>query len=300
MPDCQYLIRKAARGSPVAPSYADEARSYLTRHILPQFGLEHIDGITPPSIDAWALGLKDQLSPAAANRCLAVLRVMLREAERQGLIASNPAAEVQQLRETPRERGTLTLEEARLLFDENKFAEHWESEVAFTANLIAATTGMRLGEVQALRIQDVRGGYVVVEHSFDRKHGLKTTKTRQVREIPITRKSARWLARLTMGRTEGFLFSTTNGKTPVYYKQITAGLYMAFRKMGITEDQRKLRNLSFHGWRHFYNSLLCGRISDAKLQRLTGHRTQQMTERYTHFRVDDFRDVLTIQETLAI
>ena len=30
LPDCPYFIRKAARGSPVAPSYADVARSYLT------------------------------------------------------------------------------------------------------------------------------------------------------------------------------------------------------------------------------------------------------------------------------
>ena len=103
MPDHQYLARKAARGSPVAPSYADVARSYLSRHILPRFGLQHLDGITAHSIDVWTMSLKDQLTPATANRCLAILRVMLREAERQGLIAANPAARVQQLRETPRE-----------------------------------------------------------------------------------------------------------------------------------------------------------------------------------------------------
>lgn len=107
LPDCQYLIRKSARGSPVAPSYADVAKSYLPRHILLRFGSERLGGITSRSIDAWALHLKDQLSPATANRCLAVLRVMLREAERQGLIASNPASAVQQLQETPRERGIL-------------------------------------------------------------------------------------------------------------------------------------------------------------------------------------------------
>ena len=105
MPDCQYLVRKAARGSPVAPSYADVARSYLSRHILPRFGSEHLGSITSHSIDAWAMSLKDQLSPATANRCLAILRVMLREATRQGLITTNPAAAVQQLRETPKERG---------------------------------------------------------------------------------------------------------------------------------------------------------------------------------------------------
>jgi integrase len=159
---------------------------------------------------------------------------------------------------------------------------------------------MRLGEVLALRVQDVREGYVIVEHSWDRRVGLKSTKTRQVREIPIPRKTQRWLCRLAGNRSDGYVFSNKNGASPVYYKTITGEFYQALDKMGIPPNERRLRNLSFHSWRHFYNSLLRGRVPDAKLQRLTGHRTQAMTERYSHFSVDDFRDVLAIQEELAI
>ena len=72
----------------MAPSYADVAASYLRRHILPRFGAVNLSEITSHSIDAWAITLKDQLSPVMANRCLAVLRVMLREALRQGLITA--------------------------------------------------------------------------------------------------------------------------------------------------------------------------------------------------------------------
>lgn len=43
-----------------------------------------------------------------------------------------------------------------------------------------------------------------------------------------------------------------------------------------------------------------GKVPDTKLQRLTGHRTQAMTERYSHFRMDDFADVIRIQEEWAI
>ena len=48
----------------------------------------------------------------------------------------------------------------------NKFADYWKSEIAFAANLLAATSGMRLGEVVAIRVQDIRDGFVVVEHSW--------------------------------------------------------------------------------------------------------------------------------------
>lgn len=171
MPDHQYLARKLARGTPVAPSYADVARSYLSRHIAPHFGSQRLDKITPQFIESWEMNLKERISPATANRCLAVLRTMLREAKRQGLINDNPAARVEQLKETPRERGILALDEARDLLNENKFADYWKSEIAFAANLLAATSGMRLGEVVAIRVQDIRDVFVVVEHSWDRKNG---------------------------------------------------------------------------------------------------------------------------------
>lgn len=272
----------------------------LSRHILPRFGSERLDKITPQLIESWEMNLKERISPATANRCLAVLQTMMREAKRQGLIDDNPAARVEKLKETPRERGILTLEEARELLNENKFGEYWGSEIGFAANLLAATSGMRLGEVLALRVGDIQNGYVVVEHSWDRRVGLKSTKTGLIREVPIPAKTQRWLTRLTASRPAGFVFSTNDGVTPVYYKMITSEFYAALNRFGITENERKLRNLSFHSWRHFYNSLLRGRIPDAKLQRLTGHRTQAMTERYSHFRADDFADVIQIQEEWAI
>ena len=36
-------------------------------------------------------------------------------------------------------------------------------------------------------------------------------------------------------------------------------------------------------------------ISDSKLQKLTGHKSQAMTDHYTHFKADDFQDVQKIQ-----
>jgi len=167
LPESEYLARRSARGAPISPSYAAVANSYLARHILPHFGDTHLDGISPQNIESWATNLKDKVSPATANRCLAVLRTMLREAKRRGLIDDNPASRVEQLKETPRERGILALDEARDLLNENKFNEYWTSEVAFAANLLSATSGMRLGEVLALRVGDIQDGCVVVEHSWD-------------------------------------------------------------------------------------------------------------------------------------
>ena len=71
---------------------------------------------------------------------------------------------------------------------------------------------------------------------------------------------------------------------------------MAFERIGISPEERKNRNITFHSWRHFFNTYFRGRIHDSKLQNLTGHRTDTMTDHYTHFSIEDFRDVMEIQE----
>ena len=74
------------------------------------------------------------------------------------------------------------------------------------------------------------------------------------------------------------------------------GKYKALENIGISSEARKERNITFHSWRHFYNSLMRGKIHDAKLRQLTGHKTLAMTDHYTHFNINDFKDVLSIQE----
>ena len=95
------------------------------------------------------------------------------------------------------------------------------------------------------------------------------------------------------------MFSVDGGR-PIYYKDITRSLYTALDRIGITEEERVRRHLNFHAWRHFFNSVMRGKIPDAILRQLTGHSTEQMTEHYSHFRLEDFRQVVVIEENLGI
>jgi integrase len=95
---------------------------------------------------------------------------------------------------------------------------------------------------------------------------------------------------------DDFVFFGSTRNLPLSNEVILRTLYKVFEKIGITPENRRERNITFHSWRYFYNSLLRGRIHDSKLQRLTGHKTDEMTEHYTRFNIDDFRDVKAIQE----
>ncbi len=75
----------------------------------------------------------------------------------------------------------------------------------------------------------------------------------------------------------------------------------ALHKIGINEEERRKRNITFHSWRHFFNTLCrVNNISDSKLQRITGHKTDKMTEHYTHYSKNDFKDILAVQEGLFV
>ena len=77
------------------------------------------------------------------------------------------------------------------------------------------------------------------------------------------------------------------------------GLHRAFRNIGISEDDIRNRGLNIHAWRHFCNTeLLRGGLSVKKVQAVTGHKTESMTDNYTHFDPLEFTEVNRIQEML--
>ena len=66
------------------------------------------------------------------------------------------------------------------------------------------------------------------------------------------------------------------------HKVIIKRFYSALVRIGITDIQRIERNITFHSWRHFFNSYMRTRIPDNQLRKITGHRTIAMTEHYDH------------------
>jgi integrase len=225
---------------------------------------------------------------------------MFKEARRLGNIQADPAAGIEPLKETPKRKSILTREEVRVLFTDKALVSVWGGNLPhFALNLLAATTGMRMGEIQGLQVQHVHQEHVAVVHSWARKYGLKEPKWQSAREIPIPRITSRYLQetieQLEHKEPKTLVFSE-DGRTPFTPASILLTLYQAFERIKITPEDRERRNITFHSWRHWFNSMLREKVPDYKLQKLTGHRTQEMTEHYTHLRLDDFQDVRALQE----
>ena len=200
------------------------------------------------------------------------------------------------MKESPRVRDILSSVEVGLIFDSRSVEKIWNKKVYYLANLLSACTGMRVSEVCAVRGEVLFDGYILVSKQYSRKYGLVPTKTRDSRQLPIPSELQIELDKLRILEKGQYIFSTKGGEKPVSAQALNNALRSAMTEIGIGKDEQVKRNLSFHGWRHFFNTTMrTNNISDSKLQKLTGHKTKAMTEHYTHFKADDFQDVKKIQ-----
>ena len=305
---CTYIESKIARGSRISRGHAANQRHLLERYVLPDFGRHMLDAITPAMIERWVVGLKQEsgLSAASINRALNCLKVMLKQAVVRGLLMSSPAQYIARLPEPRRKRSLLSVKEVRALLDEASLEPIWDGDVRhYTLSLVAASTGMRLGECLGLPRRCVHQGYVAITQSWKQGSGLldPAPKWGSERIAPVPTRTQHWLGELMAlspyQEPADLVFFGVSGQRPLSHKAAADALYAALVRSGIGEGERRSRGLTFHGWRHWFNShMRAAAVSDAKLRRVTGHKTGVMTEHYTHFALEQLSDVAAAQEEL--
>ncbi len=293
---CEYLKFRRSRRE-LSRNYADSGVINLKLHILPYFGKMRLEKITSYDVEKWLLIFETKgIGNQTANLNLNILKVMLGDAVRRELLTTNTAEKVIPLKKTTKARDILSAAEVEMIFDYKSIEKKWKKRIYYLANLLAACTGLRVSEVIAVRNEVLFDGYILVSKQYHQKYGLSTTKTHDSRKVPIPPELQTELEKLRLLNKGQYLFSLKEGEKPVSARSLNNALKYAMTKIGISEKDQLERNLSFHGWRHFFNTTMrTNNISDSKLQKLTGHKTLAMTDHYTHFTVDDFQDVKKIQ-----
>ncbi len=299
---CEYLKRKLRRRE-YSRSYAEGQRGLLENLILPYFKHKLLSEITLYDIEEWLFSVKEKLSAASANRSLTVLKIIFKEALRTGKISRNPAADIEKLPEPIVHKGILSAEEVKNLFLPDSLHSIWKGNlIHFTLNLLAVTTGMRMGEVLALQVSDFHYDYIEVNHSWDRKYGLKAPKANSYRMVSLPQITSQCfnqlLAKDKYQDPSTIVFHGTSLKRAIDHKAVLKYFYRALNESGIDEEERLKRNITFHSHRHFFNTFMRGRIADSELQKLTGHRTQKMTEHYDHQQIESFDNIRKVQDQI--
>lgn len=138
-----------SRPDALRPRTRELYTSILRNHVFPQLGDVSLGDLSPAAIRRWHAGLRGKgLGPASAARAYALLRAICWTAVREELIVKNPCNLRGVGNHTAPERPVATIDEVFLLADavEPRFR---------TLVLTAAFTGLRSGELFALRRRDV-------------------------------------------------------------------------------------------------------------------------------------------------
>jgi integrase len=177
----------------------------------------------------------------------------------------------------------------------------WEGDhLCYAANKLAACTGMRIGEILGLRGEYVFDDYIHVHAQYD-EYGYRPTKTKEIRNILLAPVIMYELRRLMERNGQGFIFSLDGGTTLVSRRLIYNKFHKALVQTGISKAEIKRRGLSIHSWRHFFNTTLqMANVALSKVQSVTGHKSDRMTEWYTHYDAKEFSEVRNVQETLLL
>lgn len=75
------------------------------------------------------------------------------------------------------------MEEARRLLSEPLL---WQDRRHYALNLLAATTGARMGEIRGLQVADISSDHIEIRHGWSDHGGLKEPKWGSARSVPIS------------------------------------------------------------------------------------------------------------------
>lgn len=255
------------------PSTLTDYRSIIRAHLLPAFGSMRIEDLTSDRIEAWKATI------AANNRTkakiLTVLNGVLKRARRVHKLGYNAMADV----EKPRFSASTTIE---VFSPEEVWAlvRAAESEQDAAIFLTAAFTGLRRGEIVALRWRDVDFAASRVRVTGSYAGGqLTTPKSGRVRSVPMAPDVATTLARLA-GR------ELWTDHDDLVFPGVVGGYLDASalaRRYKAALARASLRPLRFHDLRHTFGTRMIAKADIRRAQEWMGHADVSTTMRYLHY-----------------
>lgn len=256
------------------PSTLVDYRSALNAHLLPAFGDWALESITPAEIEKWRRSLTG-LSNRSKNKLLIQLHGIFRRAQIVWDVPVNPLARVE--KHPMRASGDIQVFSPEEVWALVRAAA---SEQDGALVLTAAFTGLRMGELLALRWRDVdfAGATIRVRASYAGRERT-TPKSGKVRAVPMAPDVAAAIAQL--GRREHW-----TGDDDLVFAGETGGYLDGSalrRRYKAALEAASLRQLRFHDLRHTFGTRMIAKADIRRVQEWMGHADIQTTMRYLHY-----------------
>jgi integrase len=255
------------------PSTVRGYRSVIHVHLLPAFGELPVEDVSTAVIEGWLAGYEG--STRSRNKLLIQLHGILERARKVYGLSGNAATDVEKFRQ--RASGDIQVFSPEEVWALVRAAESEQDAAIF---LTAAFTGLRIGELLALRWRDVdfAGSVVRVRASYYLGQ-LTTPKSGKVRAVPLAPAVAAALAPLSQREDwtgdDELVFVGASGS----YLDGSA-LRRRYKAALVAAGLRPLR---FHDLRHTFGTRMIAKADIRRVQEWMGHADVQTTMRYLHY-----------------
>ncbi len=229
----------------------------------------YLEDITPYMIEQFKVKRLQEVSKTTVKRELSTLNYFFTMAILYKKALKNPMSEVEKIKEPPGRIRWLTLEEVKRLLAQCR-ALYLKVIV-----MIALHTGMRKGEILALRKEHVDLDNEIITIEETRSTGSTgTPKSGKRRHAPVNRTLLPVLREWIEFCKEDRLFA---------YDDVKKGFNAAVKRAGITD-------FTFHDLRHtFASHMVMSGVDLATVSKLLGHSSYNMTMKYSHLSPDHQR-----------
>jgi integrase len=287
---CLWIKKQIAFKRQVSKTWAKSKRAILVNYLVPHFGDFFLHEITRADIEGFLVDLKR--SEQTKNHILHTFRQIMREAEDQGIIEYSIAERVRGFSVQHKQRGIFTLDELKILFpdDENNMLNIWRDVKHVALFLILASTGARSGEARGLFWEDYLPQYraLFIQRAVkDEEGSIGETKTREKRLVLLSGKAdsylGKWRGLSQYTGQHDLLFYGDGPKMPYTRRALAHSLGQALKRAGIEKADR-----TTHSFRHSFNTLFRSLLPDEMLRRLTGHKTDKMTNHYDNPGIEEY------------
>jgi integrase len=272
------------------PNTRDMYQLLWKNHIEPAFERERMRDISGFEIDRLLSSkYKQGYASQTVLHLRSVLSKMFKTAIKWRWLADNPAREI----EAPparvkRQQRALSVEEVKLLF------EHLENPARLIV-MIGVMTGLRIGEILGLRVEDLDCATLNIRRSWCRGHegGTKNGKDRELPVPPFLGEALREYC--AQRRSTGWLFVGETGKPLSDRNLIQRHVYPVAQKLEIP-------HFSWHSLRHTFSTLGGNEVSIPTLvmKQLLGHSRLSTTDRYMHELAGPKREAVQKIENLIL